>query len=132
DWKQANGERARLLNAREHTSYEESFRVTDVFNVRHGKLTSQQNSSVIKEPSISIVIVTRNNARLLQRGLESFVAQTLPKEQYEIVVIDDGSTDTTASVCERFLQRAQLNYMYQEHSGMQAAYDLGIFASRGR
>ncbi|MFB3091336.1 MAG: glycosyltransferase family 2 protein, partial [Gammaproteobacteria bacterium] len=46
--------------------------------------------------SISVVIPTYNRAVLLERALDSVMAQTLPAD--EIIVVDDGSTDNTVSM----------------------------------
>src|SRR5262249_13447134 len=81
--------------------------------------------------SISVIIPTFNRARLLAATLESFAGQTLPRDQYEVVVVDDGSEDTTRQVCSNFASRIQLNYLHTENSGISAAKNTGILASRG-
>src|SRR5437867_9423157 len=55
-----------------------------------------------KTPDISVVVPTYNQADLLRENLRSLVDQTLPKDSYEIVVVDDGSTDHTAAVLREF------------------------------
>lgn len=42
---------------------------------------------------LSVIIPTRNRADLLQAALQSLQSQTLPAEHYEVLVIDNGSTD---------------------------------------
>lgn len=51
-------------------------------------------------PSVSIVIATRNRARLLTETLRSLVAQQWPRELLEIIVADNGSTDGTRAVVD--------------------------------
>src|SRR5438309_9415040 len=51
-----------------------------------------------KTPDISVVVPTYNQADLLRENLRSLVDQTLPKDSYEILVVDDGSTDHTTAV----------------------------------
>ena len=46
-------------------------------------------------PAISVVIPTYQRAPLLERSLESLTKQTLPRSQFEVVVVDDGSSDWT-------------------------------------
>ncbi len=53
-------------------------------------------------PDITAIVCTRNRARLLDSCLASLLHQTLPKARYEILVIDNGSTDDTAAVCRRY------------------------------
>lgn len=51
---------------------------------------------------LSVVVPTYNQADLLRESLRSLVDQTLPKEAYEIIVVDDGSTDHTTAVLREF------------------------------
>lgn len=81
-------------------------------------------------PLLSVIIPTRNRAELLRGSLESLACQTLPPDKFEVIVIDDGATDATRDVCLAFSSRMQVTYFYVEHSGISAAKNLGIFASR--
>ena len=56
---------------------------------------------------ISAVICTHNRAAYLQKAIQSLIEQTLPKDQYEIIVVDNSSTDNTKQVVSR-LQAACL------------------------
>lgn len=82
-------------------------------------------------PAISVVIPTHNRAALLRASLESLVSQTLPAEQFEVIVVDDGSTDDTAAVCLEFGSRLPLRRHYIDQSGIAAAKNAGALASRG-
>jgi glycosyltransferase involved in cell wall biosynthesis len=53
-------------------------------------------------PLITAIICTRNRARQLDLCLRSVLRQTLPREQYEVLVIDNGSSDDTPSVCAAY------------------------------
>ncbi len=66
---------------------------------------------------ISIVIPTFNRARYIAAAVESALAQTYT--QREIIVVDDGSTDNTRQVLERF--RGQITYLYKANEGTAAA-----------
>src|SRR2546428_9492800 len=92
---------------------------------------NRENSVNIKVPRISVVIPTFNRAAMLGATLESLAAQTLPTNQYEVVVVDDGSEDATREVCRDFARRIQLKYLRIENSGISAAENTGILASRG-
>src|SRR5436309_1290993 len=78
---------------------------------------------------ISVVIPTYNRSGLLRRSLGSLAAQTLPRDAYEVVVVDDGSGDATAEVCREFAARCRLRYFRIANSGISAAKNLGVFAS---
>lgn len=55
-----------------------------------------------KKLKISIIVVFRNEADSLGRTLESIFAQNYPSESFEVICVDDGSTDDSHSVAERF------------------------------
>ena len=78
-------------------------------------------------PLVSVIIPTYNNAALVSDAIESVLAQTYRNR--EIVVVDDGSTDDTASRLERF--GAKINLIRREHGGPAVARNAGIRASRG-
>ncbi|HEX6460182.1 MAG TPA: sulfotransferase [Thermoleophilaceae bacterium] len=81
-------------------------------------------------PQISVVIPTHERAELLERSLESFTAQTLPRSRFEVIVVDDGSEDPTADVCARLAEDLQLRYLRIDKAGTSAAKNLGLFASK--
>ena len=84
------------------------------------------------DPLISVIIPTYNRADLLVRSLESLALQSIHTDQFEVVVIDDGSTDSTREVCKKFNKKLSINYQRQENSGISAAKNMGIFVSKGK
>jgi glycosyltransferase involved in cell wall biosynthesis len=72
-------------------------------------------------PSCSVIIPTYNRAELLRRTLESLVGQDLPRAEFEVLVIDDGSSDDTAAVAESFGDRLTLRYFFQPDEGWRVA-----------
>jgi 1,2-diacylglycerol 3-beta-glucosyltransferase len=54
---------------------------------------------------VSVIIAARNEENNLPNCLESAATQTYPESQYEIIVVNDGSTDRTEIVCRDFIQR---------------------------
>ena len=74
---------------------------------------------------------TYNREALLPRSIQSVIAQTLPS--WELIVIDDGSSDSTAEVV-RQLQASdpRIHYIYQENQGAAAARNRGIALSRAK
>ena len=76
---------------------------------------------------VSVIIPTYNRAHLLPRCLDSVLAQTL--EPDEIIVVDDGSTDSTQSLVRRGYPRITL--ITQKNRGVSAARNVGIRAARG-
>ncbi len=82
-----------------------------------------------KQPDVSVVIPTFQCAAQLGQAIESVLAQQYPVDKYEIIVVDDGSTDETSQVAQRF--GARVRYLYQHNQGVAAARNAGIAAARG-
>jgi glycosyltransferase involved in cell wall biosynthesis len=80
------------------------------------------------EPTVSIVIPTFNRSALLLNAIESALQQTY--DDNEIIVVDDGSTDDTATKLVPYLDR--IRYVYQNNRGVSAAQNKGIELARGR
>ena len=83
------------------------------------------------EPFVSVVIPTYNRKEMLKDCLESLFNQNYPKGEYEIIVVDDGSTDGTNEVIQSLSEKHKLKYFYQENKGPAAARNLGIENSEG-
>jgi len=81
-------------------------------------------------PEVSVIIPTYNRKNSLLRTLASLSNQTLPPSEYEVVVIDDGSTDATAQIAE-ISWPFELVYMVQQNQGAAAARNHGAEISRG-
>jgi glycosyltransferase involved in cell wall biosynthesis len=81
-------------------------------------------------PTISVLIPTYNRAGLLIASLESLERQTLPRDRFEVLVVDDGSTDDTPEVCRGFHHRLPLRYFRLDHAGISAAKNLGVFTAQ--
>ena len=75
--------------------------------------------------SISVVIPAYNAAEHISRTIYSVAGQTFPAK--EIIVIDDGSTDSTSEVVKSFGEKVQ--YIYQQNAGVSAARNAGIEAA---
>lgn len=78
-------------------------------------------------PRISVIIATYNNAHYILEAIASVFNQTYTS--YEIIVIDDGSTDNTRQVLEPYVD--QIHYVYQENKGVSHARNLGLEMARG-
>ncbi len=81
--------------------------------------------------ALSAIVSTFDRAELLGQMLESLCNQTLPSNQFEVVVVDDGSRDTTAEVVRGFGQRLPIRYSYQRNAGLASARNHGLFLARG-
>jgi glycosyltransferase involved in cell wall biosynthesis len=70
---------------------------------------------------ITVVVPTYNCSQLLGLTLDSLCQQSLPPSQYEVIVVDDGSTDDTQQVVDRYRDRIRLSYFFQNDLGFRAA-----------
>ena len=81
---------------------------------------------------ISVVICTRNRAGLLARALESVCRQSSEAGLYEVVVVDNGSTDGTSSVVARFAaDHANVRGVIEPRTGLSHARNRGWKEARG-
>jgi len=75
---------------------------------------------------------TYNRKKLLERALEALFAQRFPKDQYEIVLIDDGSTDGTGEYVKSLDPPCPLTYVHQQNSGLAKGRNQGIRHANGQ
>ena len=69
--------------------------------------------------NLSIIIPTRNRSRLLHNTIDSITRQTYPKDEFEVIVIDNGSTDNTKDVVTSFSSiLPNLVYYYDATPGL--------------
>ena len=78
--------------------------------------------------AVSVIIPAFNSAQQLPEALESVFNQTF--QDFEIIVVDDGSTDGTRELLEGYKNR--ITYHYQENAGPSNARNTGIHAANGR
>lgn len=78
--------------------------------------------------SVSVIIPTFNRCRILKRVLNAFARQTFDKNRFEVIVIDDGSTDATRNSVLKLMGQAPfvLRYYYQSNKKQGAARNNGI------
>jgi GT2 family glycosyltransferase len=85
-------------------------------------------------PFVTVVIPTWNRKRLLEAALESLLDQDYPHDRYEIVVVDDGSTDGTAELVFRSMARPdppRVRLISQQRRGVDAARNRGVAVAAG-
>ena len=76
-------------------------------------------------PLVSVVIPVYNVSRYLPQCLESVLAQTY--QNVEVLIVDDGSTDGSGSICDRFAERdARIRVIHTDNRGLSAARNLGL------
>lgn len=78
-------------------------------------------------PLVSVVVTTYNQAAYIEQTLESVLAQTY--DPYEVIVVDDGSTDDTPARMVRFDGR--IEYVRQKNMGVAGSRNTGVGMARG-
>lgn len=96
-------------------------------------LNTKASESIVSSVEISVVIPAYNSARLLELTLAGFAKGSADRDAYEIVVVNDGSSDHTDDVVASFAEVLPLQYVRQfRNMGRAVARNLGIRRSSGR
>lgn len=82
-------------------------------------------------PKVSVIIPTYNCAKYLLIAVNSVLNQTF--HDFEIIIVDDGSTDNTKEILKNYIKEYQnkIRYFYQENNGPGAARNKGIKEAKG-
>jgi glycosyltransferase involved in cell wall biosynthesis len=79
-------------------------------------------------PLVSVIVPTYNSAKYIEEALNSIFNQTF--RDFEIIVVDDGSTDNTRQILEKYAQ--QIKYVCQANGGPSSARNTGIRLANGK
>jgi glycosyltransferase involved in cell wall biosynthesis len=80
-------------------------------------------------PLVTVLIDTYNYGQFIEEAVESALAQEFPREQLEILVVDDGSTDDTAERLEKYGDT--IRYVRKLNGGQASAFNVGFAKARG-
>jgi glycosyltransferase involved in cell wall biosynthesis len=81
------------------------------------------------EPLVSIITPTFNRADFINKAVNSVLAQTY--NNFEFLIVDDGSTDNTRELLQPALADTRLRYFHQENQGQSIARNLALSKARG-
>ncbi len=151
-WGKSDKQRTELFKRHRHLSYDECFRVLDVFPLEQqagsrrgdpragvrphltptGAAEPSLNADAPAQPPVlSVIIPTHNREALLICALESLAGQSVAPDEYEVIIVDDGSTDGSEEMCRSFSSEMRLRYFRIAHAGISAAKNVGVFAAQG-
>jgi glycosyltransferase involved in cell wall biosynthesis len=82
------------------------------------------------QPTVSVIVPVFNGAAYIREAIESVFHQTF--KDYEIIVVDDGSTDNTKTVIDDWIKAGKVKYIFHENRGLAAARNTGLNAAQGR
>jgi len=79
---------------------------------------------------VSVIVPNYNYEKYIGRTIRSLLAQNFPRSDYEVIVIDDGSTDKSLTVLEPYL--GQIEVVTQSHKGQASACNEGFHKAQGQ
>lgn len=85
----------------------------------------------MKNPFFSVIVTTHNRPALITRCIESLLTQNFPSDDFEIIVVDDGSRPRTGKILMPYHQSGLIRYLRQSQQGWGAARLNGVRHSRG-
>ena len=99
---------------------------------------------IVNDMKLSIIVPVYNVARYLRKCVDSLLAQDLPASDYEIILVDDGSTDGSAAICDEYASRSSVHplahssiegplirVIHQPNAGVGAARNAGLKVAKG-
>jgi CMP-N-acetylneuraminic acid synthetase len=89
-----------------------------------------QPESTPHEPLVTVYVTNHNYGRYIKQAIDSVLAQTFL--DFELIVIDDGSTDDSRQVIGEYDGRAHVRVILQENKGLNATNNIAISAARGQ
>lgn len=82
-------------------------------------------------PLISVIVPVYNAEKYIERCIESILRQTF--ENYELIIVDDGSTDASEDICRRYARKDnRISIVNQKNSGPDIARKAGVGVSKGK
>ncbi|MCL2106102.1 MAG: bifunctional glycosyltransferase family 2 protein/CDP-glycerol:glycerophosphate glycerophosphotransferase [Oscillospiraceae bacterium] len=82
---------------------------------------------------ITVIVPVYNVEQYLPDCLDSLANQTLPKEDMEVLLINDGSPDGSGAICERYAARYEwIRYFFKENEGLSATRNYGLARAQGK
>ena len=88
-------------------------------------------SSLIKWPFVSIVVPTFNGGDIIAKCLDSVLSLDYPQDRFEVIVVDDCSTDTTSEILIRYEEKGVKIIRHEVNRGPAVARNTGIKVAKG-
>ena len=80
---------------------------------------------------LSIVVPVYNVERFLDKCVESLLDQDIDHSEYEIILVDDGSSDNSSRICDDYANHGNIHVIHQPNGGLSVARNTGILAAKG-
>src|SRR5207253_1144088 len=82
------------------------------------------------KPAVTVLMATYNHAAYIRQALDTLASQSFPRDSYEVIVVNDGSTDNTAKILQDYASWIRL--VNQQNAGLVAACNTGLALAQGR
>lgn len=82
------------------------------------------------EPLVTVYLVNHNYGKYIESAITSVLSQTI--NNYELIIIDDGSSDNSKEIIEKFMQHEKVYVIYQKNKGLNVTNNIAIRASKGK
>ena len=86
-------------------------------------------NSSLRSVQVDIILPTYNRANKIKKAINSVTSQL--HKSWNLHICDDGSTDSTAVICETFINDSRINYIKLPHKGVSATRNVGLNLSKG-
>ena len=84
-----------------------------------------------EEVLLSIIVPVYNVEKYLKECVDSLLHQTL--SQYEVILVDDGSTDSSGKICDRYASKdTRIKVVHKKNGGLSSARNAGLDVAKGR
>ncbi len=84
----------------------------------------------IERPLVTVYVTNYNYAKYIRQSVESILSQTL--QNYEILIVDDGSTDNSRDIIEEYRNNPKIQIIYQQNKGLNVTNNIALRACRGK
>ena len=93
------------------------------------KITANVTESTSNE-LVTIYVTNFNYANYIEQSIESVLAQTY--KNFELIIIDDGSTDNSREIINRYIEKTNVRVIFQENKGLIASNNIAVRAAQGK
>jgi GT2 family glycosyltransferase len=92
----------------------------------------RRSSSELTKLDFSVIVPTCDRSATLAQCLKALDGQSLSPYRFEVIVVDDGSTDHTRELCQAHKPRYEFHYLHRQNGGAGAARCMGVEKARGK
>lgn len=84
----------------------------------------------VPDPLVTVYVTSYNYGRYIRQAIDSVLVQTL--QDFELIIIDDGSTDDSRSIIETYTGHPKIRPIFQQNKGLNVTNNIALRAARGR